>query len=79
MQSLYSFCEIFSGDLYFDAFKRCFLVYQGRGGELNRPGGQVISLTYKFAKGDWGRRKLCMVPLHNCHIYIFMGLGGGKR
>ena len=49
MQSLYSFCEIFSGDLYFDAFKRCFLVCQGRGGELNRPGGQVISLTYKFA------------------------------
>ena len=49
MQSLYSFCEIFSGDLYFDTFKRCFLVCQGRGGELNRTGGQVISLTYKFA------------------------------
>ena len=32
-------------------------------------GAQANNLTKRFAWGTKGRRKLCMVPCHNCYIH----------
>ena len=88
------FLKIFNGDLYFDTliiglfqiflvmgqlvgkehFKRGFWMCRGRGGELVRPDGQVNSFTW----GNWGGKKLRMVPCHSCHT-IILGQASKQR
>ena len=38
-------------------------------GVSSEGGGQVNSRVKRFVWGTGGRRKLCMVPSHSCHIY----------
>ena len=44
------------------------LVCEGEVGELVMPGG-MWGLPWGFLCGTSGRKELCMVPCHSCHIY----------
>ena len=47
---------------------KCFLVCKGEVGKLVQPGG-MWGLPRGLLWGTSGRKDLCMVPCHSCHIY----------
>ena len=56
-----------------DSWRRCtctnvLLVCEGEVGELVQPGG-MWGLPWGFLCGTSGRKDLCMMPCHCCHIY----------
>ena len=50
-------------------FEMSFLVYWGKGGRVNLAWGSKWELPWGLLCGTSRRRKLCMVPCRNCHIY----------
>ena len=56
-----------------DSWRRCtctnvLLVCEGEVGELVQPGG-MWGLPWGLLCGTSGRKDLCMVPCHSCHIF----------
>ena len=49
--------------------ERLFWCTEGKVGELVQPGGASEDFLGGLLCGTSGRRKLCMVSCHSCHIY----------